>query len=55
MRNNTMIDRYFDLCVWFWLQGYFMPFYIIGKQDEWGQWISTSSLNGIKGNICRPY
>jgi hypothetical protein len=43
-----------DLAVWFMLQSYFFFPYVVSKQDDWGKWISISSLNGLKGNICRP-
>ena len=47
--NNLM-----DMYAWFWLQAWFMPHYVIGKQDEWKDWVG-SSLNGWRvGNICKP-
>lgn len=56
MKNNP-IEQYagnlMDLYVWFWLQGWFMPHYVIGKQDEWKDWVGCS-LNGWKHfNICK--
>ena len=56
MKNNPFdfAGDVMDLYVWFWLQGWFMPHYIIGKQDEWKKW-SNVSLNGVKAwSICRP-
>lgn len=50
-----MIDRYFDLQVWMFLQMWYMPHYVIGKQDEWKDWIG-SSLNGWGPNnfsLCK--
>ena len=47
--NNSM-----DLYAWFFVQAWFMPYYVIGKQDEWKTWTNTS-LNGFKTfNICKP-
>jgi hypothetical protein len=47
--NNVM-----DMYAWMFVQAWFMPYYVIGKQDEWKQWVG-SSLNGWKtGNICKP-
>ena len=54
MKNNpfeTMLDIY----SWFWLQAWFMPYYVIGKQDEWKDYFHGVTLNGVKSfNICRP-
>jgi hypothetical protein len=48
------LNNIFDLNVWFMLQLFYWPHYVIGKQDEWQKW-SKISLNGIKGfNICKP-
>ena len=56
-KNNPIEDYYgqwFDLGIWFMLQSHYMPNYIIGKQDEWKDWVG-SSLNGWKTfNICKP-
>ena len=52
MKNNSL-DQTFDLYVWFGFQIWFMPFYVLGKQDEWKEWVG-SSLNGWKVmNICK--
>jgi hypothetical protein len=56
MKNNPLdyAGDVMDLYTWFWIQGWFMPYYILGKQDTWKEWVG-SSLNGWKvGNICRP-
>ena len=53
MRSNP-IDRMIDLYAWFWLQAWFMPHYVIGKQDEWKDWVG-STLNGWRvSNLCKP-
>jgi len=53
MKNK--IEEVLDLQIWCFLQAWFMPYYIIGKQDEWKKWASVS-LNGIKSyNLCKPY
>jgi hypothetical protein len=47
--NNIM-----DLYAWMFVQTWFMPYYMLGKQDEWKKWMITSP-NGIwAGNICKP-
>lgn len=52
MKNNPF-EEAMNLYAWFWLQGWFMPYYVIGKQDEWKDWVG-SSLNGWKHySICR--
>lgn len=52
MKNN-LFEQAMDLYAWFFLQGWFMPYYVIGKQDEWKGWVG-SSLNGWKSyTICR--
>ena len=49
--SNNVLDLY----AWFWLQAWFMPHYLIGKQDEWKNYFHGVTLNGIKTfNICRP-
>lgn len=49
------LEDWFDLQIWFLLQFYYWPHYVIGKQDEWKEWASFS-LNGVKAyNICNPY
>jgi hypothetical protein len=54
LQKNNTVEHMLDLYAWFWLQAWFMPHYIIGKQDTWKEWVG-SSLNGWKvGNICRP-
>lgn len=56
MKNNPVdyAGNVMDLYVWFWLQGWFMPFYVIGKQDEWKDWVG-STLNGWRvSNLCKP-
>jgi hypothetical protein len=53
MKNK--IEEALNLQVWFFLQAWFMPYYIIGKQDEWKGWAHTT-LNGWRGsNLCKPY
>ncbi len=52
---NEQVGALFDLGTWFMLQYCYMPHYIIGKQDEWQDWVG-SSLNGWgpnKFSICR--
>ncbi len=50
-----MTEDWLDLQVWFFLQLYYWPHYVIGKQDDWKEWASMS-LNGFKSyNICKPY
>ena len=47
---NTTMDMY----AWLWLQAWFMPHYVIGKQDEWKDWVG-STLNGWRvSNLCKP-
>jgi hypothetical protein len=56
MRNNPfdLSNDVMDLYMWFWLQAWFMPHYIIGKQDQWKEW-TNSSLNGWRvSNLCKP-
>lgn len=51
----TTVDyyRWFDLQILTALELWFYPYYVLGKQDAWSQWIG-SSLNGWKDfNICR--
>lgn len=44
----------FDFNVWLILQWHYMPAYLIGKQDEWKDWVG-SSLNGWRvSNLCKP-
>lgn len=46
-------NNLFDLFVWSMLQWYYWPHYIIGKQDEWKDWVG-SSLNGWRHyTICK--
>jgi len=53
MKNK--IEEALDLQMWFLLQAYFMPYYIIGKQDEWKTWTNLT-LNGARwSNLCKPY
>jgi hypothetical protein len=53
LQKNNPAEQIMDMYVWFWLQGWFMPYYVIGKQDEWKDWVG-SSLNGWKHfNICK--
>lgn len=52
---DDYMNRYFDLYVWFMVQGHFFPHYLIGKQDEWKDWVG-SSTNGWGPNafsICK--
>jgi hypothetical protein len=50
MNTNSI----FDFQVWLFLQWYYMPHYLIGKQDEWKRWTNIS-LNGIlSSNLCKP-
>lgn len=54
-RSNPFVlaNDVMDLYAWFWLQAWFMPHYVIGKQDDWKDWVG-SSLNGWKHfNICK--
>jgi hypothetical protein len=56
-RSNPFVltNDIIDLYVWFLVQGWFMPHYVIGKQDEWKEWVG-SSTNGWGPNsfsICR--
>ena len=54
MKNNPF-DTILDMYGWFWLQGWFMPYYVIGKQDEWKDYFTSVTLNGLKPiNLCRP-
>ena len=47
-------EKFLDFQVWLFLQYYYMPNYVMGKQDEWKQW-ATSSLNGFRiSNLCKP-
>lgn len=39
------LNNVFDFNVWFMLQAYYWPFYALGKQDEWKDWVG-STLNG---------
>lgn len=51
---NKLLEEILDLPVWFFLQAWYWPYYVIGKQDQWREWMPVS-LNGIKSfNICRP-
>jgi hypothetical protein len=53
MKNNPL-DQFADLYAWMYVQMWFMPYYIIGKQDEWKAW-TNSSLNGWRAsNLCKP-
>jgi len=48
------VDALFDFNVWLFLQWYYMPAYMLGKQDEWKEWVGVS-LNGWRGsNFCKP-
>jgi hypothetical protein len=48
--NNLM-----DFYAWMFVQTWFMPYYLIGKQDEWKEYFHGVTLNGIKSsNLCRP-
>jgi hypothetical protein len=54
--NNSWnaLDNVFDLQIWFFLQMYYWPYYAIGKQDDWKDWVG-SSLNGWRvSNLCKP-
>ena len=56
MRSNPieLSNDLMDLYMWFWLQAWFMPHYIIGKQDQWKDW-TNSTLNGWRvSNLCKP-
>ena len=50
---DEQMGRYIDLWVWFFLQNHYMPNYIIGKHDEWKDWVGCS-LNGLKTISSRP-
>ena len=53
LTKSNPIDQLMDMYTWFWIQGWFMPYYIIGKQDEWKDWVG-SSLDGWGINsICK--
>ncbi len=50
---DDYIGQWFDLYVWMMLQYHYMPNYMIGKQDEWKEWVG-SSLNGWRHySICK--
>ncbi len=50
---DDYIGQWFDLCIWMMLQYHYMPNYMIGKQDEWKEWVG-SSLNGWRHySICK--
>lgn len=42
---DDILGKYVDLGVWFAVECYFIPNYIIGKQDEWKDWFD-------KNNCC---
>ena len=43
-----------DFNVWMFLQLYFLPYRLPQYGSEVDKWISVVSLNGAKGNICKP-
>lgn len=48
------VEKFLDFQVWLFLQWYYMPHYVIGKQDQWKEW-AGSSLNGWRSsNLCKP-
>ncbi len=52
--KNNPVEQVLDFYTWLWLQGWFMPYYVIGKQDEWKDWVG-STLNGWRvSNLCKP-
>ncbi len=47
-------DNFLDFHAWLFLQWYYMPYYVLGKQDEWKSWTNTT-LNGWRiSNLCKP-
>jgi hypothetical protein len=47
-------NKLFDFQVWLFVQWYYMPHYVIGKQDDWQNWTNTT-LNGWRvSNLCKP-
>lgn len=52
---NQMVGYMIDEYVRMMLNLYFAPYYVIGKSDEVGEWVSSFSTNGMKwANICNP-
>lgn len=53
---DEQIGKWFDLYVWFILQNHYVPNYIIGKQDEWKEWVGSnlSSWGPNSFSIYRP-
>ncbi len=51
----TPLDWWIDYNVWLMLQFKFMlPAKLISRGDDMEQFLGQFSLNGIKGNICKP-
>ena len=52
--SSQQANKVMDLYAWMFVQAWFMPYYMIGKQDEWKQWTNVS-LNGWRmSNLCKP-
>jgi len=49
-----IIDKVLDSYVWWALHIYFLPYRFAEYGTELDRWISVYSLNGSKGNICKP-
>ena len=44
-----------DFNMWTLLYIYFLPYRFAEYGTEVDKWVSTFSLNGAKGTICRPF
>jgi hypothetical protein len=55
MKNNPFlfVDNAMDLYTWFWIQAWFSPYYVIGKQDEWKDWVGSSLDGWHHYSICK--
>jgi ABC-type uncharacterized transport system permease subunit len=45
------VSEVLDLMMLNFIRMYYWPYFVAGNMDDW---IAVASLNGFKGNICKP-
>jgi len=46
-------ESWFDLQVLFFVDLWFSPYYVLGKQDEWKEWTNTTLNGWCLPNLCK--
>ena len=47
-------EAWFDLQVLLFVDLWFHPYYVLGKQDEWKEWTNTTLNGWYFPNLCKP-